>query len=142
GPGRTAPRVQRPPSGPPPEHGAGARDGPVRIGELHPEPRARGLPEPVEPAHVEVLGDDEDLDVARDGARRHVPVPGVGRGHDDAPALRQHLLPARPRSAIQRNSTAEKPSDAYIARASLETRAIPAVRIDASTCPRRMRSTP
>ena len=72
--------------------------------------------------------DDEQLDVARDRARRQVPVAGVRRRDDDAPPARERALASAPRDAAsmrdalaaparrarasQRNSTADAPSDA------------------------------
>jgi hypothetical protein len=85
----------------PAQHGACAREGAVGVGELHAEPRARGLPEGIEPPNVEVLGHHQQLDVLRDRARSEVPVPRMGGGHDDPPPLPHHVAPERARRLVE-----------------------------------------
>ena len=141
-----------------PEHRARPRAmAPRASASRTPEPGPRGLPEAIEPADAQALGHDEQLDVARDGARREVPVARVRRRHDDPPPVARAPPPSAPATprrcgraraprsrarASQRSSTADAPSDAYIARACPRRLRDPRrARIAPSTCARRMRRT-
>ena len=83
-----------------PERLAGGGHGSLGVDELHAKGGARALPESVEPSHRQVLRDHGELHVARDRARREVPVARVGGRDDDAVAPRQRPPPGLERSLV------------------------------------------